>query len=90
MNTKKEIIEAIKNTKGRIFSVNFTKKNGEPRAMTCRTGVTKHLTGAGRVYNPSDYGLVGVFEMKRNQSGYKMVNINTLSHAQIDGRSYEL
>lgn len=38
--------DIIKSTKGRFFSVQFIKKNGEVRNMVCRTGVTKFLKGS--------------------------------------------
>lgn len=42
--TKKHIIkEVIKSKNGKFFSVEFTKKDGTPRLMLCRTGVKKYL-----------------------------------------------
>ena len=52
----------IHDTNGKIFSVSFTKKDGSQREMTARLGVTKHLTGKGRVYNPEDYNMLCVFD----------------------------
>lgn len=64
---------------GQIFGLTFHKNNpkydkknpantpNEPkhllRTMSCRFGVTVGQTGEGRDYEPSDHGLIGVFEM---------------------------
>jgi len=63
--------------------VDFVKKDGSPRTMTCRTGVKKYVKGtrkeatAQRKLTLQDKGLVGVYEMKTEN--YKTVNLNTVT-----------
>jgi hypothetical protein len=67
---------AINSQKGKIFTIEFVKKNGEYRRMNCRKGVTKHLKGG---ENPLRYGnnpeLRIVFDMQKKE--YRMVNLDT-------------
>jgi hypothetical protein len=42
MNLSKDLIKA---TKGRFFSIVYTRKDGQTNTYVCRTGVKKHLTG---------------------------------------------
>jgi len=43
--TREKIVASIKATNGAIFGVEFIKKDGSLRKMTCRTGVKSHLRG---------------------------------------------
>ena len=56
--SKAKATEIIKNSQGKFITVKFTKKNGEDRTLTGRTGVHQFTTGEGLKYNPDDYGLV--------------------------------
>lgn len=82
----KETIGSLLNvlgTTGQIFTAEFIKKDGTVRIMNCRTGVKKHLRGGRLAFNPKDYGLLPVFDLKKK--GYRFVNLNTLrsiSHGQ--------
>lgn len=78
----------IDNTNGRVFSVIFTKKNGERRVMNCRLGVKKYTNGKGMKYNPSKRGYKVVYEM--NNRGYRMINLNTLEKIKANGQEFEL
>lgn len=42
MNLSKDLIKA---TKGKFFSIVYTRKDGQTNKYVCRTGVRKHLTG---------------------------------------------
>ena len=82
--TKANILRAgIKALNGKFFSVDFVKKDGTPRTMTCRTGVKKYVkntqpsTTAKRKSTLKDRGLMGVFEI--NTGNYKTLNLNTVS-----------
>lgn len=66
-----------------IFGVTFVKKDGTRRDMTCRFGVTKNLTGGGQKYDPADYELITVTDMKLDQ--YRMVNLATITELRING-----
>ena len=68
--------EAIKKTNGRFASVTFirstTTKNGaagELSTRVFRTGVRKHVKGAGLPFNPEDKGLVSLW----CKDGYRMI-----------------
>ena len=73
---------------GSIFTVVFVKKNGELREMNCRKGVKKYLTGAGAKYNPREYDLVFVYDLKKQ--AYRTINISTLQTLRINGEEYTI
>ena len=81
---KAKVLSAIKNSDGKIFSVTFVKRTtGEIRAMTCRLGVTKHLKGGDKAYDPKDYDLVTVFDMQKQ--GYRSIPIDAILDLKIKG-----
>jgi hypothetical protein len=67
-------IENILNSKGKIFTVTFTKKDGTIRVMNCRLGVTKHLKGGESTLNPNEY--ITVYDMQNK--GYRAINRQTI------------
>jgi len=67
-------IEKILNSKGKIFTVTFTKKDGTTRVMNCRLGVTKHLKGGESTLNPNEY--ITVYDMQNK--GYRAINRQTI------------
>jgi hypothetical protein len=81
-----DVIKYIKETEGKIFSVKFIKRTtGELRMMTCRTGVTKHLT-----VSPSKLGvnfkrhdLISVFDMQAG--GYRCIPVEGIEEIKIGG-----
>ncbi len=89
---KSKATDLIKGSKGKVLSVTFTKKNGEERMLNGRIGVYKSphapLSGEGLKFNPTDYGLVNIFDMQKK--AYRMVNINTLSQLKVNGEVYEV
>ena len=78
----------IYDTNGKIFSVSFTKKDGSNREMTARLGVTKHLTGKGRVYNPADYNMLCVFDT--HKEGYRTIPFERLLEVRFRGKKYNV
>ena len=86
--SKAKATDLIKNSQGKFINVVFTKKNGDERTLTGRTGVHKYTTGEGLKYNPDDYGLVGIFD--NIKKGYRMVNLNTLREITIQGTTHEV
>lgn len=86
--TLSQAIQLIYQTKGKIFSAEFVKKDGTYRQMTCRLGVKKDLKGKGLAYDPYKYDLIGVFEMPASK--YKMINLKTLESLKIKGVTYEV
>ena len=89
MNTisKKNAYEMMLNTRGKIFGVKFTKKDGTERAMSCRLHVTKGVKGVGRNYTPITKGLVGVYDMN---NGFRMVNLKTLKEISFKGERFKV
>ena len=71
-------------TKGKIFSVVFTKKNGEDRKMHCRLGVTKHLKGGiSRNSNPNH---IVVYDL--DKKAYRTLNLATVKEFNFQGKVY--
>lgn len=68
--------EVIKETKGKYFSVVFTKKDGSTRRMTARLGVKKGINGKGMSYDPNEKDLMVVWDAQKND--YRMVNLSTI------------
>ena len=57
---------------GKIFTVEFVKKDGTVRKMNARLGVKKHLKGGSLAFDPSERNLLPVFDMQKE--GYRMIN----------------
>ena len=75
-------------TNGKIFSAVFIKKDGERRLMNCRLNVKKYVKGVGRKFKPSDKGLIGVFDLQKDQ--HRFINLNTLESLKINGVEYNI
>lgn len=84
--TVQELINLTKN--GNIFSVQFIKKDGTLRDMVCRLGVKKYLKGGELKFDAKSMGYLPVFDMQKQQ--YRMININTLIKAKINGVNYDI
>jgi hypothetical protein len=80
--TEEQVREAVRAAKGKIFSVLFVKKDGTLRKMVCRTGVTKHLKGGELPYDPIEKGLLGVFDMAKQE--YRMINLRTIQSISLE------
>ena len=74
----------IYKTNGKIFSVVFTKKNGEKRVMGCRLGVSKYVKGVGLKFKPEQKSLIGVFDMVKR--AYRFISLNTLEQLKVNER----
>jgi len=71
---------------GRIFFVEFTKKDGSTRRMTCRRNVREGLTGKGMSYRPLGKGLLSVYDMDKQE--YRMVNLLEVIRFTINKTKY--
>jgi len=69
-----------------IFSVEFTKKNGDKRKMLCKLGVTKHLQGGEKKYDHDN--LLTVFSL--DSKAYRTVNMDTLESIKYRGKVIKL
>lgn len=78
----KDAVEYIRDgTHGQFFAVEFTKKSGEVRHMTCKYGVRSRLAGGEAAYKFSDYGLVCVWDTVAQE--YRTINIPGLLRIRI-------
>jgi hypothetical protein len=68
--------------KGRIFSVIFTKKNGEERKMLCRLDVKKHLKGGEKKYDTEALNYLTVYSL--DSKGYRTINLSTLKQIKAN------
>ena len=60
--TTDHLVQAIRATDGKLFSLEYNKKDGTTTQMTCRLGVTSHLSGGAPKTNPD---LITVFSFDR-------------------------
>ena len=73
---------------GKIFFVEFIKKDGTVRRMTARRKVNKGVTGAGMKYRPLQRGLMTVYDM--DNGAFKLINLLTVKRASVNGKKYKL
>lgn len=78
----------IKSTKGKFFTVWFTKKDGTLRMMNCRLGVKMYLKGGELPYDPEAKALIPVYSI--DAKGYRMINWTTIQKLKIGGRTYNV
>lgn len=86
--TQQELARIVMQYQGNhIFSAKFIKRTtGEERIMVCRKKVQIGLTGRGLNYNPTSKGLMGIWDVAKK--GYRMISLDGLLEAQIDGFKY--
>ena len=84
--SKETAKQLIKDTKGKFFTVTFTKKDGSERVMNARLGVKAYLKGGDLPYNPDENGLIPVYDMKNG--GYRMINTSTINKLKIGNSEY--
>jgi HJR/Mrr/RecB family endonuclease len=79
--------ELINNSKGRIFSATFTKKDFTRRLINARIKVNyKAKTDRQRPYDPNKKGLICVYDMLKK--GHRMINLQTLDTLSINKNKY--
>ena len=76
----RNLSEIIEKTKGRIFTVVFTKKDGSERVLNGRLGVAKYLAG-GKKTTGEEY--LTVYDLKTG--GYRSVNKSTIKEVRFGG-----
>ncbi len=72
----------------KIFSVEFTKKDGSLRKMVCRLGVKKYLKGGELGYDAEALNYLTVFDLQSEE--YRTINVNTLKSITFEGIKYEV
>jgi len=81
--------ELINNSKGRIFSATFTKKDFTKRLINARIKVNyKPKTNRSKPYDPSKYNLLCVYDMLKQ--GHRMINLQTLNTLSINKKKYTI
>ncbi len=83
-----QIQEFKKMVGGKIFSVEFIKKDGTLRKMICRLGVKKHLKGGSLGYDAEALNYLTVFDLQSEE--YRTINVNTLKCFTFEGIRYNL
>ena len=81
-----QLRDKIENSNGKIFSVEFVKKDGSVREMTARLGVTKHLVGGGPSTTAHIPKYMTVFDMQAE--GYRNINFDTIKRVKFEGTTY--
>ena len=87
--------EYIYKTNGKIFSVVFTKKNGEKRKMVCKQGVGKYVKGVGHKFEPEKCGLIQTYDMVYartvdKEKAYRFITEETLECFKFKGIEYSI
>ena len=92
MKTYNELRKKIINTNGRLFGVEFVKKDGSLRKMCCRLGVKKGVKGVepNRAEQDYEHNLMTVYDFNANRTdeskgGFRRINLSTVQSFTIDG-----
>jgi hypothetical protein len=81
MSTLAKILES---TDGKFVTVSFIKKDGTPRTITGRLGVTKYLKNGKSTVNHDKY--VILYSMQ--DDGYRCINKDTITSVVFGGINY--
>lgn len=77
------VTEFKKSVGGRIFSAEFTKKDGTVRKIRARLGVRKFLKGGELTYNPEERNNLIVFDLEK--SAYRTIKFDNLRNIKYNG-----
>jgi hypothetical protein len=90
VDAQEEVKTLIENTEGKFFRVVFIERTtGEERTMDCRTGVNKFAKGEGLPFNPSEHGLVPVWDLrayedrKGGDPGYRFISLENVKRIKF-------
>lgn len=82
----KKIFESIiKGTKGKFFTAEFIKSNGEYRVMTCRTGVKKGVSGTPLDFYTSKKGKRNVVVWDTAKYSFRTIPVDRLKSVTFAG-----
>jgi len=85
--TQDKAKELINQSKGRIFSATYIKKDLTERIINARIGKHyKSKTGKKAPYDPDKYNLKKVYDMKVKD--FRIINLNTLITLSINKTKY--
>ncbi len=81
----------LRSTKGKWFSVLFTKRDGSKRLLNGRLGVRKHLRGGPQAYNPAEHNLLIAWDRHADGSGgYRAVPLDRLIKVKVKGKWFRV
>ena len=81
--------ELIKDSKGKIFSTTFVKKDNTIRTLTSRTGKQyKSKTGRKAPYKAEEFNMMPLYDMRKK--AFRMLNFNTLLTLSINKTKYKI
>ena len=83
---KTQAKELIKESKGKIFSTTFVKKDNTIRTLTSRTGKQYTPTGKKAPYKPEEFNMMPLYDMRKK--AFRMLNFNTLITLSINKNKY--
>lgn len=86
--SKSAAVDLIMQSKGKIFTATFKKKDNTIRKINCRIGVKKGVNGNGLKFNPTEKGLKTVYDMCKQE--WRLLNLETLITLTIDRQSYKI
>lgn len=79
----RQIKALLKSNKGKFFTVEFIKKNGDVRVMTCQQGYFKGHDGENTVAHIEKYLTV----KEVGTGAFKNVNVETIRKITMEGRT---
>lgn len=77
----------INNANGKFFTVDYRKKDGTLRTMTCRLGVASNLKGGTNTIDMKTH-LEVIYEATKRQ--YRTINLSTIFRVRVGGTYYKV
>ena len=86
--SKAQAKDLIKASGGKIFTARNIKKDGTVRAFNARLNVSQGVKGVGMGYNPEDYNMITIFDMKKHE--FRTLNLDTVYQIDFKKERYEV
>jgi hypothetical protein len=85
---RNKLADVVRGTNGGFFGVDFIKKDGTLRRMTCRKGVYKveELKGKGSTVDRPDTPYVTVWDVVKR--AYRVINLQTVQALRFNGNEF--
>ena len=81
----KTLLDLILNSSGKFLTIDFIKKDGTPRTINGRLGVTKYLKGGTRTTDPNKFLVV----YSNDAAGYRAIKMDSIKAVRMDGLRIE-
>jgi hypothetical protein len=85
MNLSKDL---VKITKGKFFSIVYTRKDGQTNKYVCRTGVKKHLTGGMKYAPENSITVYAPPSFNGQRAGYKTFLLENIKEIRFGNMTY--